>query len=189
VEKDHAILIRRSRLTETSLIIHWCAPGLGLVKTVAKGARNPKNKFHGNLDLFYEAEIEIVRSRSSNLHILKDLSVTNPRFGIRKTYPRTLAAAYFITLLETVCERDTPIDELFHLLKRALDYLDKDNPDWKAILHFEKELTRILGLPAGPLSPIQALGDLYHRVPSQRGELQSLLQNPTSRSPFPGGTA
>lgn len=179
MEKDLAILIRRTRLTETSLVIHWCSRSHGIIKTVAKGARNPKGKFHGNLDLFYEAEIEIVRSRrkDGDLHILRDLAVADRRLGIRKTYARTLAAAYFVRLLEIVCERETPITPLFDLLRRGLNYLDSTDPDWKAILHFEKEATRILGLQKGPVSPIQALGDLFHRVPDQRGELRALLEN------------
>ncbi len=178
LEKDTAILIRRTPLTETSLIVHWCASQSGIIKTVARGARNPKNRFHGKLDLFFEVEIEIVRSRRSDLHILKDLVVLSTRPGIRLSYPKTLCAAYFVRLLETVAERETPVPELYDLLHRALDFLDATEPDLKALLHFESELTRALGLPQGPLSPIQALRDVFHHVPEQRSDLLSLLKNP-----------
>ncbi len=178
MEKDLAILIRRSPLTETSLIVHWCSLGHGIVKTVAKGARNPKNKFHGNLDLFYEAEIEFVHSRTSDLHTLRDIAVLDPRFSIRTSYARTLAAAYFIRLLEIVCERDAPIPELFDLLKRALDYLEKEEPDWKAVIHYESEAAGALGVAAAPARAIEAIRALHHRVPEQREELRSLLNRP-----------
>ena len=54
--KTRGTLIRRSPLTETSLIVHWCTHDHGIVKTVAKGARRPKSLFAGKLDLFYLCE-------------------------------------------------------------------------------------------------------------------------------------
>ncbi len=177
MEKDHAILIRRSRLTETSLIVHWCALEHGIIKTVAKGARNPKNRFHGNLDLFYEAEIEFVHSRTSDLHTLRDIAVTNPHLGIRQSYPRTLAASYFVRLLEMICERETPVGELFDLFRRALDYLEEIEPDQRAILHFESETARILGILSGPRPPVESLREAYPRIPEQRAQPFTLMEN------------
>jgi DNA repair protein RecO (recombination protein O) len=171
LHKDHAILIRRTRLTETSLIVHWCAATHGIIKTVAKGALRPKSPFQGKLDLFFDAEIEFIRSRSSDLHTLKELAVTNLRLGVRTRYPRTLAAAYFVQLIEIVCERDTPIDDLHSLLRRGLDYLDANDPDQKAILHFERELARAIGIEKGAHSPIEAIRALFHRIPGTRADL------------------
>ncbi len=179
MEKDRAILIRRFRLTETSLIIHWCALEHGLIKTVAKGARNPRNRFYGNLDLFYEAEIEFVRSRAGDLHTLRDLAVTAPHFGIRTSYPRTLAASYFVRLLEVTCERETSVGDLYDLFRRALGYLEANEPDSRAILHFESEMARTLGIRSGPRPPIESLRDACHRIPEQRAELFSLLGDPS----------
>jgi DNA repair protein RecO (recombination protein O) len=52
MDKAHGIVIRLTKLTETSLIVHWCTREAGLLKTVAKGARRPKSPFAGKLDLF-----------------------------------------------------------------------------------------------------------------------------------------
>jgi hypothetical protein len=49
VHPTRAIAIRLTRLTETSLIVHWFTEGHGLIKTVAKGARSPKSAFAGKL--------------------------------------------------------------------------------------------------------------------------------------------
>jgi integrase len=37
VEKTDAILIGRTRYSETTLIVHWCSAELGLFRTIAKG--------------------------------------------------------------------------------------------------------------------------------------------------------
>ncbi|MFV1995011.1 MAG: DNA repair protein RecO [Verrucomicrobiales bacterium] len=176
MEKDHAILIRRFKLSETSLIVHWCTARAGIIKTVARAACRPKSRFHGKLDLFFGAEIEYARSQRSDLHNLRDIALTNPRFAIRESYPRVLAASYFVRLLEIVCERETPIGEFYDLLERALTYLEQSDPTRRAILHFESELARGLGLPAEDGAAIGALRDLFARVPAQRAELLGCLE-------------
>ena len=63
METTRALLLRKTKLTETSLIVTWFTASFGLIKTVAKGARNPKSKFAGGLDLFFDCEIQFSRSR------------------------------------------------------------------------------------------------------------------------------
>ena len=177
LEKTRAILIRRHRLTETSLIVHWCSPELGLIKTVAKGALRPKSGFAGKLDLFFDAEIEFVRSRKSDLHILKELDVIDARFGLRGSYLQTLAAAYFVQLLELVAEKDTPIPEIHDLLGRALDHVTKQKPVLRSVTYFEKELVEHLGIGQPLLSPDAAIRALYHKLPAGRDELLELMRD------------
>lgn len=175
VEKTAAILIRKTRLTETSLIVHWCTEHCGIIKTVAKGALRPKSAFAGKLDLFFDAEIEFVHSRNSDLHILRELAVGNARLGLRQSYPRTLAAAYFVQLLELTAERGTPIGPFHDLLRRGLDFLAANAPTRKAILHYEREIGALLGMDGHPLAPIEAIRDLYKRIPPGRAELLAKL--------------
>lgn len=176
MEKNTAILIRRTPLTESSLIIHWCSEQIGLVKTVAKGARRPRSRFAGKLDLFFQCEIELVQSRKSDLHILKDVAVLQPFAGIRKSYAQTLAASYFVKLIEKVAEASTPIPDLADLLQRALGYLDQNRPDEAAILHFEKELARCLGLDHPGQSPAACISNTFGKLPEQRDELIKLTE-------------
>ena len=70
MDKTTAILIGRYKLTESSLIVHWCSPELGLFKTVAKGALRPKSAFAGRLDLFISSEIRFARAKTGDLHTL-----------------------------------------------------------------------------------------------------------------------
>ena len=177
MEKTTANLIRRVRLTETSLIIHWCSDSQGLIKTVAKGARKPKNRFAGKLDLFFQCEIEIVRSRKSDLHILKDVAILQTRVGIRNSYAQTLAASYFVKLVERVAESATPIPDLADLLERALDYLDQNQPDKQAVLHFEKELARCLGIDHPTRNPAVSISSTFGKLPKQREELLDMTDS------------
>ncbi|MFN0128158.1 MAG: DNA repair protein RecO [Verrucomicrobiales bacterium] len=171
-----AILLRRLRLTETSLIVSLCSPDQGLIKTVAKGALRPKSPFAGRLDLFLTADIAYAESRRSDLHILREITVTSHRFGLRNSWSRVLAASYFVHLLEQVAERATPLPDHFALLTRALDYLESHDPSLRAILHYERELARLLGIQsARGDNALQALRDLFHVNPSHREKLLQSL--------------
>ena len=75
IETATGLVLRTRPLTETSLIVHWLTPGLGRLATVAKGARRPKSPFRGKLDLFYLADFSFSRSRRSELHTLREVSL------------------------------------------------------------------------------------------------------------------
>lgn len=184
MNKCQGTLIRRTPLTESSLIVTWCTAGHGIVRAVAKGARRPKSAFAGKLDLFFETEFEIARSRKSDLHVLRDLAVTSPRLGLRDSYLQTLAASYFVQLLDLVAEPETPIAPLHDLLVRGLDYLEGARPDHRAVLHFETQLAESLGVLDPACSAARTLAGLYHRLPPIREELLRLVaEGPTNVPP------
>lgn len=169
MEKEKAILLRRTKLTDTSLIVLWCAEHGGLVQTVARGARRPKSPFAGKLDLFYGCEIAYVRSRKSDLHNLRESAVQKPRQELATEYPRLQVAAYFVQLVEMAAERDTPVPGLYALLDRALDYLSDDpRPKAGAISRFELRLVDLIGLGESGRPPISIIGDHYGRIPHGR---------------------
>jgi len=153
------------------MIVHWCTHENGIVKTVAKGARRPKSPFRGKLDLFYLCEVEIHPARKGDLHILKDLSIERPRLGLRANYLRTLAASYFIKLIEQIAEPDTPLPELADLLDRGLNYLEENDAGMRAILHFEKQLATELGIIEPGVDPHRCILEVSGKLPSQREEL------------------
>ena len=178
METSAAILLRKRNFSDTSLIVSWCTASLGCIQTMAKGARRAKSPFAGKLDLFFEAEIQIARSRRSNLHTLTEVSLQNPFAGIRRSYLRTQTAAYFVELIELCTERDHHEPELFKLLQRAFGYLDRSDPDARALSHFEVELARIAGVHDIKLlksNPAVALGNLFGKLPSSRTSLRKQL--------------
>jgi len=178
MESTAAILLRKRKLSDTSLIVSWCTESLGCIQTVARGARRAKSPFAGKLDLFFEAEIQITRSKKSNLHTLTEVALKNPFGGIRENYRRTQAASYFVELIEICTESDHHEPNLFALLQRAFNYLSTNDPNLRAILHFETELARITGVHDTKMvksDPALALANLFGRLPSSRAALLKTL--------------
>jgi DNA repair protein RecO (recombination protein O) len=174
METTTAILLRKRKLSDTSLIVSWCTESLGCIQTAARGARRARSPFAGKLDLFFEAEIQISRSRKSDLHSLTEVVLKNPFGGIRENFRRTQAASYFVELVELCTESDHHEPELFSLLRRAFTYLSANDPDLRAVLHFETELARIAGVHDTKMlksNPALALANLFGRLPTSRADL------------------
>ncbi len=171
VQSTQATLIRLTRLTDTSLIVHWFTEEHGLVKTVAKGARRPKSPFAGQLDLFFSGEIGFQRVRRGELHSLREVSIAHWREGLRRNYTSTLLAAYCCQVLESAVENEHPEPELHDLLVRALDHVDANEPSLRALRHFERELARLLGI-SNQLRPAhESLREVLGTLPASRDDL------------------
>ena len=184
MEKSTAVLTRLTKLTDTSLIVHWFTADAGLIKTVAKGARRPKSPFAGKLDLFFSAEVNWAPSRSGELHSLREVSPTHWRSNIRRDYHSTLIGAYFCRLLEIAVEREHPEPELHSLLERALDHVDEEGASIRALRHFEHEMARILGVAHEKRQAAPALREALGGLPPQRAQLFDRLED-AGKFPFP----
>ena len=175
MNKCQGTIIRRIPLTESSMIVTWCTKDHGLLKTVAKGARRPKSQFFGKLDLFYEAEFEIIRSKKTDLHNLREMKILMTRANIRQSYLKTLSASYFAKMIDKVSESDSPINSLYELLYRGLNYLEENEPKLLAIRHYEREMTKILGISNPDKEPITSISEIC-KIPKIRSEILKLVQ-------------
>ena len=144
-ERATGLVLRTHPLTESSLIVHWLTREHGRIATVAKGARRPKSSFRGKLDLFFAAEFLFTRSRRSELHTLKELTLLDMHAQLRKELSWLRRAAYGAALIEQGTEADSPIPELFELFSEFLDAIP-GNPSATPVLAFEVKLLDWLGL-------------------------------------------
>jgi DNA repair protein RecO (recombination protein O) len=176
VERTRAILLRKTKLTETSLIVSWLTEEFGRIKTVAKGARKPRSRFAGLLDLFYECEIQFARSSRSELHILQEVAPAGLFPGIRTDYVRLQLASYFIELVELGTEIEHPVPSLYSLLRRALEHLDTHAATRRALLFFEEEFVKDLGMRhSAAQTPVAAIEAACNRIPRTRQPLLASL--------------
>ena len=145
-ERTTGLILRTRPLTETSLIVNWLTPDLGRLSTVAKGARRPKSSFRGQIDLFYVADFSFVRSRRSELHTLREVSVLETHPGLRRDLEYLEQAAYCAKLVEQNTETESPLPTLFHQFTALLKELPNHPPLPQTIFGFEMKLLEELGL-------------------------------------------
>lgn len=146
IESATGIILRTRPLTETSLIVNWLTPAHGRISTVAKGARRPKSPFAGKLDLFYRADFSFTRSRRSELHTLREVSLRETHRALRTELGYLQQAAYGANLIEQATEHDTPLPTVFGLMEAFLDHLPRQVSAPQTIFAFELRLLSELGL-------------------------------------------
>jgi len=146
IETATGLILRTRPLTETSLIVNWLTPDLGRVATVAKGARRSKSPYAGKLDLFYVADFSFTRSRSSELHNLREVKLHETHSAIRQDMTRLQQAAYAAAFIEQATETDTPLPDIFELVRSFLNHLCELKPQRQNIFALELKLLRELGL-------------------------------------------
>ena len=174
MEQARAILLRRYRYSENSLVVVWLTDRHGKVKTAVRGAIKSGGAFAGRLELFTEAEITFKAPKSGDLHSLGEV-VTAPNAALPATYPTILAASYFAELCDLLTEPMHPVPEIFSLLRRAWGYLREKAPDRRAVTHFEAEFAKTLGVH-DPSRPAHAsLTAVLHRAPASRSGLIKAL--------------
>ena len=145
-ESSCGIILRLRSLTETSLIVHWLTPQLGRIATVAKGARRQKSPFAGKLDLFYIAEFSFGRSRHSELHHLREVSLRELHGALREDLLKLQQAAYATAFVEQATETETPLPEVFGLLRTFLEQVCHQPPQPQNVFALELKLLGELGL-------------------------------------------
>ena len=189
IESATGLVLRTRPLTETSLIVQWLTPGLGRLATVAKGARRPKSPFRGKLDLFYLADFSFARSRRSELHTLREVSLRETHRVLRQELSALEQASYCAALVEHATETETPLPAVFELFIGLLNRLSAGPVRTETVFAFELKLLQELGLQphreqtrleAGTKELLKTLtsGDwsLIARLRPSESQLQSLDQ-------------
>jgi len=191
IESATGLILRTRPLTETSLIVHWLTPDFGRIATVAKGARRIQSPFLGKLDLFYLADFSFSRSRRSDLHTLREISLRETHTALRQDLGRLRQAAYAASLIEQATETGTPLPGIFELMNGFLGCLCRQQSARQMVLAFELKLLHELGLKpdlrqtkltAGAKQIVRALMQndwtacsRLKPTPAQAGELRQFL--------------
>lgn len=177
METTPAILLRKTPWSETSLIVTWLTENFGAIRTMARAARKPGSAFAGKLDVFYRMDISFALSRRGDLHALREVEVLSVFQAGSAGSAGFYLAAYFAELSGMVAPAMAPAPEIFDLLRRGIEYLQRTPATEKALEHFEKELCRILGVhdDSGKMTPVEALASLCGGVPRSRQAAWSFL--------------
>ncbi|MGH7940557.1 MAG: DNA repair protein RecO [Limisphaerales bacterium] len=146
IESGVGIILRTLPLTETSLIVHWLSPAFGRIATAAKGARRPKSPFSGKLDLYYEAELSFSRSRTGDLHTLREVNLRQANAALRLDLGKLGQAAYAAAFIVQATEPETPLADVYELFRRFLQTLCAHDFSEQLALAFEIKMLVELGL-------------------------------------------
>lgn len=166
-----AIAIRRTRFSETSLMVTWFTEQGGKVRTSARGAMRPGSPLAGRVDLFHESRIYWTQARRGDVHTLKEAEIHRAFRPAEPAHLSIMAAAYFAELVARCTQPEEPQPAIYDLLRRALAYLGAQPPGRRAVVFFETELARVLGIYGQDQAAVEALREYSGDLPPLRREL------------------
>ena len=147
-ETSKGIVLRVRPLSDTSLIVHWITDTHGRLTTVAKGAKRPKSPHRGKLDLLFEADFTYQKSRRSDLHALREVSLRNTHTKVSSDLNRLGILAYGTQLLEKATEPEYSMPGIYIIFSTLLKYLENHGP--RRVLVYALEIKILNELGIGP---------------------------------------
>lgn len=160
-QRDKAICLTVTDYSETSQVARFLTRAGGVVRLLAKGAKRPRSKSGGAIDLFCEGELVFIASASESLGTLVEFTETASRGQLRKSEAALNTGLYMVELVGRLLADADPHPEVFDLLHNSLARLSQRGAPLAAVLaYFQWRLLRHVGL----------LGEL-RRCVSCKGEL------------------
>ena len=119
----NVIVLRKTKLKETDLILTCLTEDGSQLRFVAKGARKPNNSFASRLELFSNTHVLAVRGRS--LDIVKEAKLICGNKGLRESMERMAAASVVCELLAKSTQPHLEVKRLYPMVARALECMSK----------------------------------------------------------------
>lgn len=118
-----AIVLRKTKLGESDLIVTMLAEDGSQMRAVAKGARKPASSFAARLELYSVADALLARGRS--LDIVKEVRLVESNERLRRDIEHASGAAPMAELLDRVTQMGLENPRLFALTRAALASLGR----------------------------------------------------------------
>jgi DNA repair protein RecO (recombination protein O) len=137
--KSRAIVIRKTKYSESDLIVQVLTPDGGKVSLMARGAVKSRKRFGGGLlESGNHLEIQYQKSNKPDaLSILNEAILIDDFADLRKNYERLELALWIIEIVGKVSqEGDEQSAALFNLLGQSLRALSQANQTEAFQLHF-----------------------------------------------------
>jgi len=158
-QRDKAICLRVSDYSETSQVLRFLTRGYGAVRLLAKGAKRPKSKSGGALDLLSEGDVIFAPPRGDGLGTLMEFTETTCQPALRLDADKLYTALYMVELAGEMLADQDPHPEVFDLLHNSLVRLGQPDAPARAVLAFyQSRLLAHVGL----------IGDLSRCVSCRR---------------------
>ena len=117
-----AINIKTYPLSENDSIVVMFSKEMGLIRGIAKGAKNPKSKLGARMQSLIANRLMLNKKR--NLDIIKEASAINPFNKLRYDLDKLTMAFYAAEIINTFCnddDKDKTQNELIYIfyIKRS----------------------------------------------------------------------
>jgi DNA repair protein RecO (recombination protein O) len=128
VYKAEGIVLRRVNLGEADRIVTLLTREYGRLSAVAKGARKPKSRFAGRLELFTHLRALLAQGRT--LDVVSQVEVIDPFAAVRTDLTRMSAASFVAEITDRALPERDPQPAVFNALRQALRVIASGDAEW-----------------------------------------------------------
>jgi len=147
LERDAALILRRTPFGESSLVIQALTKTHGRVHLMAKGAYRHTSNYYCVLDFFDELSLEWSMVRGRELGTLRRADINQRRRTLCQDPIRYRRGMEVLELCDLAAQSHDQSSKLFSLASQALDALEDESSDELAVLVvFELRFLQNLGL-------------------------------------------
>ncbi len=122
------LVLRKTKLKETDLILTCLTCDGAQLRLVAKGARKPNSAFSSRLELFSCAHV--LAARGKNLSIVKEAKLLQDNIAVRESLTRSAAASVLCELLSKATDVQLSVQYLYPMTCRALECMGGADEAW-----------------------------------------------------------
>lgn len=144
-ERSPAIVLTVSNHGESDKIVTFYCPAFGKLTGIAKGANRSKKRFVNKLELFSLLEIHFTPGDRSSLVRIDQADLVSAFPNLRAHYDRYNNASLLCELLLHWTTESDGDENIFQLIKWALQRLDAGDPQHRTIILFQIKLFDLLG--------------------------------------------
>lgn len=144
--KMKAIVIRRIRYSETSMIVTLFSNDIGKFQAIVKGGRNLKSGFLGKLESISIVNVILNKKDNRDLQLLRDSEVLCSFKNIKSDFNKLVTAYEIISLVDACFHEYDRNESAFEIISDVLNLLENSNGEYNPILIFLKlRLLKSLG--------------------------------------------
>ena len=120
--RARGIVVRKTKLRESDVIVTFLAEDGSPIRAVAKGARKPGGAFSSRLELL--STVEVLLAKGKSLDIVQEARVDNSHAILRSDAEKTLCALPVAELIEKTMQDGLDNERLFPLFEAFLENLE-----------------------------------------------------------------
>jgi len=106
----------------------------GKIRARAKGARKPKSRFSSALELFTESSLAFAKPASGDLYLLTQAKLLNGFPRLKEDFGTITLLQILADILQQSLQEGEPDEELYRLLKEALEALQSQSECRESVL-------------------------------------------------------
>ena len=141
-----AILLKKTELRETSLLLDFYTKESGKIKGVLKGIRSPQPQFGALFEVFTLDRILFYERKNKDIFIISQCELIDFFPNLRKDLEKLGYAFYYTELIDSALGSGERNEEIFNLLLDSLRFLSQPGSAKRITRVFEIKLLKALGM-------------------------------------------